>query len=717
MTLVPLGVGAQTVIEYGWLAYLDYGDGVRYTVRIDGDPLWIQYGDDIELYRCYVNVDGSNASGDITIRSSVSYGGRVYPVNGHGMNFTNNPNITSVTLEDGITAIGYADGGCFGSDSNLTSVNIPNSVTFIGFDAFSSSSLTSIFIPNSVTEIGGQAFAECTSLKHVTFEENSQLTDIQRSSFVITGIERLRLPASVKSIGRFAFAWCDSLKEIIFPSDSKLNEDKDESDIKTIFGCNNLKNVYAYSLKPIRIHSKEFFITSEDGYYRDSFPENAVLHVPEEAIELYKNADGWKRFKYIVADIFEEDGIEFQLLESNEVCFIGNDQATGEYEIPNTIKHNDEVYNVTAIAARAFLGKRGLTKLSIPGSIKYIGEKAFAECSNLKSIRSYSRVPIALGAAKTRAVGSSSVFDGVDKENCVLYVPKGCVEAYRAAEGWGEFVNILEMDDGSPEPQPEQPDEPQPEQPDEPQPTGLNIGDAFVVYLGEVLNTYVLTSTNTVNLNKWGTKGSSKAEIPSKVTYEDVEYTVTGILGTATENADQPNMSVFGSNVTEVVIPNTVTSIGACAFWYCENLASVTIPSSVTAIGDNAFLGSALTSVTIPASVTTIGEYAFTSCYNLTKVVAEGETPVNISGAPRFGDDILQTAVLYVPKGCVEKYRVAEGWGEFVNILEIDDGTSINGLKADGIAGDIYDLRGRKVDTNTLRKGIYIRNGKKIVIK
>lgn len=46
-----------------------------------------------------------------------------------------------------------------------------------------------------------------------------------------------------------------------------------------------------------------------------------------------------------------------------------------------------------------------------------------------------------------------------------------------------------------------------------------------------------------------------------------------------------------------------------------------------------------------------------------------------------------------------------------------EDPTAINGLKAGCATGDTYDLRGRKVDTNTLRKGIYIRDGRKIVIK
>ena len=45
------------------------------------------------------------------------------------------------------------------------------------------------------------------------------------------------------------------------------------------------------------------------------------------------------------------------------------------------------------------------------------------------------------------------------------------------------------------------------------------------------------------------------------------------------------------------------------------------------------------------------------------------------------------------------------------------DPTAIYGLKADGTAVDLYDLRGRKVDTTNLRKGIYIHDGRKVVIK
>ena len=69
---------------------------------------------------------------------------------------------------------------------------------------------------------------------------------------------------------------------------------------------------------------------------------------------------------------------------------------------------------------------------------------------------------------------------------------------------------------------------------------------------------------------------------------------------------DVPNRSV-----EEIVIPNTVTSIGENAFYKYTRLSSVTIPNSVTDIGSYAFARTGLTSVTIPNSVTDIGSRAF----------------------------------------------------------------------------------------------------------
>lgn len=74
-------------------------------------------------------------------------------------------------------------------------------------------------------------------------------------------------------------------------------------------------------------------------------------------------------------------------------------------------------------------------------------------------------------------------------------------------------------------------------------------------------------------------------------------------------------------DITDVVIPDGVTKIGASAFKDCSGLINVTIPDSVTYIGWRAFGNcDGITSITIPDSVKTIGNEAFWGCAGLTSV-------------------------------------------------------------------------------------------------
>ncbi len=76
------------------------------------------------------------------------------------------------------------------------------------------------------------------------------------------------------------------------------------------------------------------------------------------------------------------------------------------------------------------------------------------------------------------------------------------------------------------------------------------------------------------------------------------------------------------NSVKNVIVKNGVTSIGNCAFFFCDSLTNITIPNSVTSIGKNVFSScSSLSSITIPNSVTSIGGGAFSGCRNLSNII------------------------------------------------------------------------------------------------
>lgn len=91
-------------------------------------------------------------------------------------------------------------------------------------------------------------------------------------------------------------------------------------------------------------------------------------------------------------------------------------------------------------------------------------------------------------------------------------------------------------------------------------------------------------------------------------------------------------IKVIDKTVTEIIIPNYVTSIGKNAFNYCERITSLEIPNSVTSIGEWAFDGcSSLDVIKIPDSVTYIGVCAFRGCYINEVYITDIEAWCNIN--------------------------------------------------------------------------------------
>ena len=153
--------------------------------------------------------------------------------------------------------------------------------------------------------------------------------------------------------------------------------------------------------------------------------------------------------------------------------------------------------------------------------------------------------------------------------------------------------------------------------------------------------------------------------------------------------------------MTELTLPNSVRSIGDCAFTYCSGLEKITvesgnscydsrdncnsiidtefntlivgcknsvIPNSVTSIGYYAFYGcSGMTELTLPNSVRSIGDYAFSDCSDLAKITSLAEIPP-VCGSGVFDRVNKTNCELIVPKGSVAAYKQADVWNGFSNI-------------------------------------------------
>lgn len=136
---------------------------------------------------------------------------------------------------------------------------------------------------------------------------------------------------------------------------------------------------------------------------------------------------------------FTENGVKYTVGTENTigVASVGTLEP-GYYEVPQLVQHNGQYYTVTAIMEKAFENQQGLTSISLPASLRYILEKAFAGCTNLSYIYAFSEEPATV-------VGGADAFEGVDFDNCVLNVPLGSLEKYKAADGWSSFKKIEEI--------------------------------------------------------------------------------------------------------------------------------------------------------------------------------------------------------------------------------------------------------------------------------
>ncbi len=311
--------------------------------------------------------------------------------------------------------------------------------------------------------------------------------------------------------------------------------------------------------------------------------------------------------------------------------------VSGAVEIPATVTYGGVTYSVTSVGDWAFKGCSGLTSVTIPNSVTSIGVQAFEYCRGLTSVTIPASVTSIGGDAFEYCSGLTSVtipasvtsIGNSAFSNCSgltsVTIPTSVTSIGNYAFGDCSGLTSVTI------------------------PASVTSigGDVFygcsklpsftaTCSSGQTLKYQVVdANSQIVYVEANSTSINGTLVIPSTVTYQDVTYTVKYVIGSAFKNCSSltnvtiPNSvttigdeAFLGCNgLTNVTIPTSVTYIGTHAFQKCTKLASAVLPSSVSSINEGTFSGcSGLTSVTIPNSVVSIGTSSFDGCTDLTNV-------------------------------------------------------------------------------------------------
>ena len=329
--------------------------------------------------------------------------------------------------------------------------------------------------------------------------------------------------------------------------------------------------------------------------------------------------------------------------------------------------------NVTRIGTNAFENCSSLGVVSLPSTLTSIGSVAFTDCNNISYIYSQAAEPPTLG---------NNVFTSTTYSNAYLLVPNSVSkEKYQAAPGWSNFSRITAL-------------------------SYYTFEKDGIYYCQTGPNTVAVCAKDE-NYNTY----RGNVSIPKSVVYDYHGYTVNEVASNAFRNCPElysvslpetvgrigefafcncPNLTTvsFDSNImlteignnafagcsslTNFTFPETLLTIGNDAFNGCSSFTSVTIPNSVTTIGASAFTScTGLTKVTIGRGCTSIGEWGFMECTSLTQVYCFAETPPTISYYTFRNNSGFTTATLYVPYSSKEAYQQASYWRQFSNIYQL----------------------------------------------
>ncbi|MGN0818705.1 MAG: leucine-rich repeat domain-containing protein, partial [Candidatus Coproplasma sp.] len=231
--------------------------------------------------------------------------------------------------------------------------------------------------------------------------------------------------------------------------------------------------------------------------------------------------------------------------------------------------------SVISIGRRAFKGCSKLKSITIPGSVKEIGEDSFLECHSLEEVH-----------ISDLAAWCKIDFEG-EEANPLAFSEKLYLN--------GKLITDLVIPDGV-----------------------TSIGAYAFIYCTSLKSVTIPSSVTSIGESAFSCCGSiEKVHINDLAAWCRIDFG----CGISNPTAESKILYLNGKSITDLVIPDGVTSIGDYAFRNIVSLTSVVIPNGVREIGERTFsFCNELTSIVIPNSVTKIGKEAFFNCTSLTSV-------------------------------------------------------------------------------------------------